>query len=313
MFVILEGCDGSGKSTVADQLVSELEYRGFITQALHRGVPERDVLEEYQLDVEWYRPNTDDAIVADRWHWGDIVYGELYRGASALGGPEGGTFRYIELFLRSRGAVTVLVEQTEEEILRRLRARGEDYLKDEHIEHVLRRYREVAAASATGMLTTDDPDADAILKLAEFWHLTTADLAPFPTYIGGRTPRVLLVGDKRSDPNGPSKTAFRPGKGNNGSGAFLLEALPSTLWGEVGICNANEEEDLPALLDVLAAPPVIALGHEASKALRKQGIEHSAVPHPAKVRRFHFSEKVNYGQLVQHVIGSNSKEFSWPR
>lgn len=313
MFIILEGCDGSGKSTLAQQLASELLHRGYTAQVLHRGVPERDVLEEYQLDVEDYRPDGGAAIIADRWHWGDIVYGELYRGSSYMGGKTGGTFRYIELFLRSRGAVTVLVENEEHEILRRLRNRGEDYLKEEHIGHVLSAYHEVFDASVTGVSITQSPDPEAILKHAEYWAHSSATLAPFPTYIGGRTPRVLLVGDKRSDPDGPSKTAFRPGKGNNGSGAFLLEALPAPLWGEVGICNANEEEDLPALLDVLAAPPVIALGHEASKALRLRGIEHAAVPHPAKVRRFHFSEKVNYGQLIQRTIGTTNKEFSWPR
>lgn len=313
MFCILEGVDGGGKSTVANQLTSELESRGFLTQSLHRGVPERDVLEEYQLDVEWFRPNSDTAIVADRWHWGDIVYGELYRGSSYLGGINGGTFRYLELFLRSRGAISVLIENDPQVIIQRLAARGEDYLKTEHVPHVIERYREVFDASATGVAITESPDVDAILKHAEFWRLQAADLAPFPTYIGNRTPRVLLVGDRRSDPDGPSMTAFRPGKGNNGSGAYLLEALPAGLWGEVGICNANEEEDLPALLDVLADPPVIALGHEASKALRKHDIQHAAVPHPAKIKRFHNKQQLNYGQLIDHVIGRDTKEFSWPR
>lgn len=313
MFCILEGVDGGGKSTVANQLTSELESRGFLTQSLHRGVPERDVLEEYQLDVEWFRPNSDTAIVADRWHWGDIVYGELYRGSSYLRGQSGSGFRYLELFLKSRGAVTFLIENTADEIRRRLLERGEDYLQIDHVEHVLRRYREVYDASTTGQLISREPDVETMVRFADFYAVATADLAPFPTYIGGRTPRVLLVGDRRSDPDGPSMTAFRPSPTMNGSGSFLLEALPEKIWGEVGICNANEEEDLRALLDVLAGPPVVALGREASRTLESQGIPHAAVPHPQYIKRFHNAEQTNYGELIGSLTGRDTKEYSWPR
>jgi thymidylate kinase len=314
LFIILEGIDGGGKSTVAEKLVAALEERGYEVDLLHRGVPERNVLEEYQLDVEDYRPGGRRAIVADRWHWGDIVYGELYRGSSYLGGPEGGGFRYVELFLKSRGAVSVLVQNEPDEILRRLQERGEDYLQLKDIDHVLARYRQVASSSPTHVVTTDAPEVDWLMKYAEFWSTAAKDLAPFPTYIGSRTPRVLLVADRRSDPDGPSMTAMRPSPTMHGSGAYLLEALPRALWGEVGICNGNEEEDLHALLDVLAGPPVVALGHEASKALRKAGItEFAAVPHPAKVNRFHHDEKIGYGQLIKDIIGSDRKEYSWPR
>lgn len=309
MFLIMEGVDGGGKSTLVEKLISLLDDRGLTVDSLHRGVPERPVLDEYQLDVEDYRPGQGRAILADRWHWGDLVYGELYRGESYLG--EAG-FRFVELFLRSRGAVTILIENDVSEIRRRLVERGEDYLQLDHIGRVIEHYQRVFRDSVTGAIVTREPDPEAVIKHGEFWANSTADLAPFPTYIGGRSPRVLLVGDKRGDPSTPSLTAFRPTTRGN-SAQFLLEALPAKLWKEVGLCNANEETDLPALVEVLAQPPVIALGHEASKALRSCGIEHAAVPHPQKVRRFHHAQKIQYGWLIESVIGKTDKRFSWPR
>jgi ribose 1,5-bisphosphokinase PhnN len=310
MFIALEGVDGSGKSTVAEKLRAALEERGYSVDMLHRGVPERNVLDEYQLDVEDYRPGANRAIVADRWHWGDIVYGELYRGRSYL---QTAGFRFVELFLRSRGAITVLVENTEDVIKNRLLERGEDYLKLDDIGHVITRYREVMAESTTGFHTTDDPDVAEILRYAEFWSTSAQDLAPFPTYIGSRTPRVLLVGEKRSNPDSPSMSAFRPSPTMGGSGAFLLETLPDEVWRSAGICNALEEPDLPGLIETLAGPPVIALGREASKALDAHGIDHGAVPHPAYIKRFHNGEQLNYGQLITRIIRTGDKEYSWPR
>jgi thymidylate kinase len=308
VFVAFEGIDGGGKSTFARDLSSTLEKQGFAVTNLHRGVPERPVLDEYQFDVENYRPGRNQAIIADRWHWGDLVYGELYRGESYLGT---GGFRFVELFLRSRGAITVLVENEPGIIRNRLLARGEDYLKLEHIDHVLEHYRTVFNSSATGVIRTNEPDVAEVLKHAEFWSTQAEDLAPFAGYVGGRTPRVLLVGDKRGNSATPSVTAFRPTvKGN--SADFLLSALPGSLWRDVGLVNANEETDLEGLLDVLAQPPVIALGEEASKRLTQLDVEHAGLPHPQWMRRFKHAEQLNYGQKIVALIGKDVKEFSWP-
>lgn len=312
MWCILEGIDGAGKSTFADKLRAALEEQGLAVDLLHRGVPERDVLDEYQHDVEDYRPGTGRGIVSDRWHFGDIVYGNLYRGFSYLGGPTGAGFRFVELFLKSRGAITVLVDGDEATIKSRLLSRGEDYLKLEHIDYVLREYRQIYKASTSGVLSTPDPTVDLILRQANFWATAAQDLNPFTGYVGGRTPRVLLVGEKRGRDDTPSACAFRPTtKGNSAS--FLLESLPQSLWKEVGMINAYEEDDIPGLLDVLANPPVIALGRKASEKLTSLEIEHAGLPHPAHMRRFHSSETVNYGQKIHYFIGKTDKEFSWPQ
>lgn len=314
MIILLEGVDGGGKSSLSEKLRAALEERGLVTEIIHRGVPERDVLDEYQHDIEDYRPGTGRAIIGDRWHFGDIVYGDLYRGFSYLGGTEGAGFRFVELFLQSRGAITCLVDSDEFTVKGRLLVRGEDYLQLEHVDHVLREYRKVYRASATGGLqgevTGNNLDPANIIRHALFRSDLTADLAAFPSYVGARNPRVLLVGEKRGKAETPSLCAFRPtAKGNSAS--YLLEALPGSLWRDTGLVNAYEEENLPELLDVLAGPPVIALGRKASERLTKLGIEHAGLPHPQHMRRFHSAAKVDYGQKIFNVIGSTLKEFSW--
>lgn len=313
MFAIVEGVDCAGKTGLTTALAREMQGLGLTTEVLHRGVPERHPLDEYQLDVELYRPGQTRAVVADRWHWGEPVYGELYRGGGVLGTAG---FRYVELFLRSRGAVTVLAEHDAETILRRFAERGEDYLKPEHVRRVIEHYGEIFERSATGVqrvvLDGDVSEVVAsVIKHAEFWSGMTAALEPFPTYIGDRTPGLLLLGERRGDQTVPSMTAFRPVNGN--SATYLLEALPETLWKSVGLANLFEETDVDELIDVLAGPAVVALGRKVSKELTRRGIAHGAVPHPQAVRRFHNARKVDYGQLIHDVMVSQEDRIGWPR
>jgi hypothetical protein len=254
LFIILEGIDGGGKSTVAEKLVAALEERGYEVDLLHRGVPERNVLEEYQLDVEDYRPGGRRAIVADRWHWGDIVYGELYRGvvyAGRTGRRDLPLHRAVpqEPWRGDRTST----ERAEDEILRRLRERGEDYLKLKDIEHVLRATARLPRPRPTGRRDDRRPRGGLAPQVRRV--LVDRDRRTWrrsrPTSGAGLRAFCWWV-IARSDPDGPSMTAMRPSPTMHGSGAYLLEALPRALWGEVGICNGNEEEDLHALLDVLA-------------------------------------------------------------
>lgn len=313
MFVIIEGIDCAGKSTLATQVVDALSARGDSVEELHRGVPERAVLDEYQLDVELYRPNQGRSIVADRWHWGEPVYGELYRGKSELGVAG---MRFVELFLRSRGAITVLAEAPSSVILQRFEQRGEDYLKPEDVDRVLAHYGELYDLSATGVLRTelDGPVNDVVeqvLQHGDFWANLTADLEPYQTYVGDRTPGVLLLGEERSDTSVSSLTAFRPDKIN--SAHYLLNALPGSIWRSVGLANLFEEPDLEGLLETLAQPPIIALGRRVSDELKKRGIEHGSVPHPQWVKRFKHSEQAAYGQLIHDTMQTGEENITWPK
>ncbi len=78
------------------------------------------------------------------------------------------------------------------------------------------------------------------------------------------------------------------------------------------LVNAYEEDNLCGLLEVLAAPPVIALGKAASERLTELEIEHAGMPHPQYMRRFKNDQQLGYGQKLVGLIGKDVKEFSWP-
>jgi thymidylate kinase len=141
MLIVLEGCDGVGKTYLAERLRTEIEARGpGYVDVLHRGVPTRPLSEEY--DLSWYRPGEKEHYVLDRWHLGEWVYGRLYRGRSELGIR--GLAR-IDRQLRSMGALRIILDEDFIEIAERLADKGEDYLQPQHQTHVLSEYKMLAA------------------------------------------------------------------------------------------------------------------------------------------------------------------------
>jgi len=315
LFIALEGADGVGKSTLAKRIEEMATALGDVEVALvHHSQLKRDPIDEYELDYESYHPGSGRTIIADRLHWGEDVYGPLYRGASALTTAKR---RHIELFLRSRGACVFLVEQSYDVLVDRLEMRGEDYLKPEHVQHVLDAFHAVSATSLMSCGTfsptygTTDPISNQICTTAKMAESQCLDLVSFDSYIGSPFPAVLLLGERRGgQPPYSTRLAFLPVKSN--SGAFLLGSLPDPFWRDVGIANALDE-DVRALVSVLGDPPVVALGRTASLHLDSLGIDHAAVPHPQYVRRFFNSRQEEYGELIAEAAKTGNVRLSWPR
>ena len=113
MIYIFEGCDGVGKTTAAKRLQAKAEEMGFTTKMLHRGPPQGDVLTEYTSDLD----TGEDIIICDRWHWGEMVYGPIYRGKSEL---TSGGLMYIDMELARRGAVVILLDGDDDVVERRV-------------------------------------------------------------------------------------------------------------------------------------------------------------------------------------------------
>lgn len=315
MFLALEGVDGSGKSTLADEIARELQERdpdGHHNRK-HCGPLKRDPLDEYAFDVEGYRPNDGVHIVADRWHWGELVYGPIYRDESAL---DTAAFRWVELFLKARGVSVWHVTQDIETLRERLASRGEDFLEDRHVETVRRGFYDVDASSITSagivMPMGDTSEiVDQMITTSLYNDQIALITAPWPQYIGRHVPHTLLVGDQRGGkPPHPTEAPFMA-RGTS-SGRFLLDALDDQFWRGVGIVNINETESFVDLHKSLSEPSIVALGREASDALLDLDIEHGAVPHPAYVRRFHSRRKHEYGQLISDASRNGAVSISWP-
>lgn len=126
--IIIEGVDGSGKTTLMDRLAKEMADD---TIELHSGPLKRHPLDEYVMRLMQYRPDQDSKdVVADRWHLGELVYGPLYRGESAVTPL---LLDFIDMFLDSRGALRLVMTTPFGVVMRRIQERGEDFVQPQHM------------------------------------------------------------------------------------------------------------------------------------------------------------------------------------
>lgn len=320
MWIICEGTTCSGKSTLEQKLSSRLsKLNGNLTQ-VHMDRPaeltRRWVLEEYVLKWERWTPS-DGPILADRWHWGEACYSPIYRPDTnkdgfGLLGVAG--WRWVELFLLSRGALTVLLRADPDVLIQRYRARGDDHVqnKDELLQ-IAKLYDSVFtyAPSNTHIWDTSLVDhgrtegfADMAILAAKQLEEKIESISEWRGYIGRPNPSVLLVGDTRNvtkQYGDETKLPFMPVNGN--SGDYLLRALPDDLWGRVGIVNAGEyPASLRRLWSAIDHPPVVALGDRASEALTRQRVPHAKVHHPQYARRFAHHDIDKYGASIVAAI-----------
>jgi len=139
--VIFEGCDGTGKTT-AVELVKQIALENYQLDkvvVLKRGQPTAEpILDQYMKDL---KDNADaDLILCDRWHWGEMIYGPLYRGESLL---TPSAWQALDHWLAEQHALLILFDADEQVIVNRLKSRGDDFIKIEHVGDILEKYREI--------------------------------------------------------------------------------------------------------------------------------------------------------------------------
>lgn len=326
MWIIIEGSTCSGKSTLEKTLMPMMGDPFENLVRVHFGPPRhptrRGVLEEYVTSWEMDQKGRD--FLADRWHWGEITYSPIYRpetnkdgfGLLGLAG-----WRWVEMFLLSRGAITVLLRADPDILERRLLSRGDDQVKKvEDLKTVAKLYDQTfqLAPSAhhvwdTSIVSSEKTNGVArmLVQAAQIMERKAAPVKEFRGYIGNPLPRALLVGDRRNVGNRAqyerdTKLPFMPVNGN--SGDYLLRALPDDLWPSIGMVNSAEYPlTLPELWDALNRPPVVALGSNALDRLRKHKIPHKWVYHPQYVRRFEHKSIDDYGQQILNAIELQEK------
>jgi hypothetical protein len=142
-----------------------------------------------------------------------------------------------------------------------------------------------------------------VIEEARDKEKAAAKISKHHGYIGSTAPNVLLVGDKRNDKTVTS-LPFMPINGN--SGEFLLSCLPDPFWKNIGIVNGEDIQGKPfeQLWVSLGCPKMIALGRMAEKYIKQSGFSeetYSVVPHPQYVRRFHHSDKLEYGKAIARI------------
>lgn len=154
--IIVEGIDGSGKSTLVNR-IKEIMPTNYDRVIWAKGVPVYDDPElEYCKQLTWIRNHH--FVVSDRYHVGELIYGPLYRGISRVAGK---FFVKIEQQLDSLKAVKVILLPDLETCKQRAYERGESYLKEEDFERVWNEYKQFADDHPDWIHITDNDEATA--------------------------------------------------------------------------------------------------------------------------------------------------------
>jgi broad-specificity NMP kinase len=309
LFIAVEGVDGAGKTTFVKALAEEIKRveAGSKTprpvRMVHHGPPQDHPLVEYEMAFDSYDPRGEHVVI-DRYHFGELIYPELYRDGSLLG--RAGLW-HVDKYMQSNGGIMCVLMHDPYTLRQRLKTRGEDFINSDHIEKLLEMYQRVILDSCLDSIVLTDPGRAEIQGIVLDGYLEESratELHDFPTYIGPHEPDFLLFGDERKDPS--YRAAFVPHSAT--SGRYLLDALTPYVARRCGIANATEE-DCAALWDTLGKPPVVALGRNAESALKKAKVPHGAVPHPQYVRRFVHSKKCEYGWAISQAL--HDYDFNW--
>lgn len=323
MLIILEGPDGAGKTHLAQRLIERIK-------AAQPGAPEPEYihkkrptatnfLAEYLQPIADYRPRADRTVILDRWHLGELVYPEMTDRQTLATAVE---FRYLEMFLKARGALVVHVTTEPTTILQGLAERPEhDSLEYRVLEQHAAFGRALKSTNLRSITYDRVQDSgsstalDLIISYACAAELDTPRLDLNPTYVGAVRPAVVLVGDRRNVRKNAFEyaSAFVPESAT--SGHFLMNALPK-YWLKycmIGFINANEGHTVDIFPDATVRPRFVVLGREAEKTLRETGeLEHfGVVPHPQYVRRFHHHARDAYGLAIQNVSQTSEDQSSW--
>lgn len=302
---LVEGVDCCGKSTLVDALRAEL-YRVDPTSTvdvLHRGPPTRHPLDEYATPLLDYRPGRGQHVLCDRWHVGESVYPVVFDRPTRL---DDAVRTYVELLLRSRGALVVHCVASTAYVVRCLFERGDAVVRPVHVPALKAGF---AAAETRSLLPwrravvgTADPVA-LVAEARRLEHAVSA-LGDYVTYVGPPDPALLLLGDRR----GPVQNALdaygtlpafvpRPAT----SGHWLLTALAThapEIVRSLGVANANDVDDAERLWRTLGRPPTVALGRRAAATAL---FADRVVDHPQCARRFRYHFSNDY---VRELLGN---------
>lgn len=305
MLIIIEGPDCTRKSSLVARLAERIaqENPGERVDVLNAGVPTSHPLDEYVTPLLDYRPLRDRHVICDRWHLGEAIYPTIFKRDSQM---DYGVQAYVELFLRSRGALVVVVDATTEDVVNCLETRGDELAQPEQAAETLSLFRGWAVASLLPTLvvqgfSVDDEVVENILARARVLDYVTRSLSKFTTYVGSRTPSTLLLGDvrhghQRGDASNLN-TAFMPYGAT--SGYYLLSNLVNTFGyaalKHVGIANACDDDNAHALYTLTRQPYTVALGRRASKVATWAN---HTVEHPQFRRRFKHAEGEEYARQI---------------
>ena len=305
MIVVVEGPDRTGKTTLCEGLHDALGW-----EVIHSGPPSRHPLQEYVLALEERLIHRN--LILDRWHLGEWVYPQLYpTGRRPL---PAGYWLWIELFLRARGALLIVMNDDPADIKQRVSEDDDSYLKLQQVEGCVTLFSQALAHSILNKFQCSISFTEIDKVTETIKRFPTALYAPEPRMLGMppyRRQGIMLVGDELGRPNPPEAThqvPFAPYP--QASGQFLMSALvtwPQHLQQKLQIVNSlrpdGNDEDLHGLVKRFEPEAVVALGQRAADRLSEQGVDHTRVQHPQYMRRFKFNQLSQYSNQILKEAG----------
>lgn len=122
MIIILEGPDGSGKTTLANKLQKQTGY-----MLLHRSQPKTEEEKARMMDEYMQVIKAGKNCIMDRCWYSEMVYGPVMRDASVIGYPQ---MYALEKQLARVGGLVIYCTGSLQTLWKRCLARGEDYVVD---------------------------------------------------------------------------------------------------------------------------------------------------------------------------------------
>lgn len=122
MIIIIEGADGSGKTTLANTLAKQTGF-----EVVHRTQPktEEEKARMFEMYVDTIKSGTN--VIFDRCWYSEMVYGPIMRDASVISYP---VMYKLERMLAKHGALIIYCTDAPETLWYRCTSRGEDYITD---------------------------------------------------------------------------------------------------------------------------------------------------------------------------------------
>ena len=298
MFIIIEGADKTGKTTLANAIV-----KGLGCKYVHFGKPQKYPATEYAE----YALATNGNVVLDRFYLGELVYGPLLRGNCGITLLE---FATLERILRLKQAIFIqtttdfslankrLAVSTQHEAVDSLQNEKAAYgfmLLQNHskLQHVIK---------YDG--STKENLVDVLYQLSKLKFVVEKDqkiIQKVCTGIGSPVgSKFVFVGEAVNQRATWLNLPFDRGV----SSQFLLDSFKAAGVPEdkVYLCNADKLES--AEVDFLTREKTvfIALGKKAEAKLKHLDVPCHALPHPQFVKRFHWKNHDFYINDLKSIV-----------
>lgn len=146
MMIIVEGTDGTGKTTLCKLLSEKLDYRIIKGSSFENAKLPQDQLFGWFTFVA-----TKQNVIVDRFFPSNLTYAPLYKDYSMIDKKQ---TKFLESMIRDKAIIIYLYADINT-LKSRIRERGDDYVKEDRLEEISKKYEEVLINSSLDVISVD--------------------------------------------------------------------------------------------------------------------------------------------------------------